>query len=55
MKKIALIFVFVLAASTAVFAQAEKPMLFRQPTMNKTDIVFSFAGDLFDPDPALTC
>src|SRR5437660_10266522 len=47
MKKIALIFVFVLAASAAIFAQADKPMLFRQPAMNKTDIVFSFAGDLW--------
>src|SRR5437764_12634420 len=33
--------------SMAGFAQAEKPMLFRQPTMNKTDIVFAFAGDLW--------
>ncbi len=47
MKGIVLILMTLLFASTAIFAQGEKPMLFRQPTMNKTDIVFSFAGDLW--------
>ena len=28
-------------------AQTDKPMLFRQPAMNSTHIVFSFAGDLW--------
>src|SRR6185295_13185713 len=47
MKKI--IFAFLIAALTSIgaIAQADKPMLFRQPTMNKTDIVFAFAGDLW--------
>jgi tricorn protease len=51
MKKIVLIILILLIASTAIFAQSggggEKPMLFRQPTMNRTDIVFVFAGDLW--------
>ena len=29
------------------FAQNSAPTLFRQPTINKTDIVFSYAGDLW--------
>jgi len=29
------------------FAQSDKPTLFRQPTMNRTDIVFVYAGDLW--------
>ena len=36
-----------LFASICVFAQTQAPMLFRQPTMNKTDIVSVFAGDLW--------
>lgn len=48
MKKIILSVLISLAASIAVFAQnADAPMLFRQPTMNKSDIVFAFAGDLW--------
>lgn len=47
MKKIILSILIVIIATIAVFAQAEKPMLFRQPTMNKTDVVFVFAGDLW--------
>ncbi len=46
MKKIILIFLIALFASTN-FAQSDKPMLFRQPTMNSTHIVFVFAGDLW--------
>ncbi len=47
MKKIFLTFLILLIASIAVFAQIDKGMLFRQPTMNKTDVVFVFAGDLW--------
>src|SRR5580765_2937120 len=47
MKKIILALLFALVTSIAGLAQADKPMLFRQPTMNKTDIVFAFAGDLW--------
>jgi tricorn protease len=48
MKRITLtILILLVVFSTAVFAQSDKPMLFRQPTMNNTHIVFSFAGDLW--------
>ena len=47
MKKIILSVLISLAASIAVFAQGDAPMLFRQPTMNRTDVVFAFAGDLW--------
>ncbi len=48
MKKIFLTVLMSLVASIAVFAQnGDKPMLFRQPTMNRTDIVFVFGGDLW--------
>ena len=47
MKKIIfVIFLFILSL-TSVFAQNDKPMLFRQPTVNKTHVVFVFAGDLW--------
>ena len=48
MKKLFLTFLILLTFSFAAFAQnSDKPMLFRQPTMNKTDIVFVFGGDLW--------
>jgi tricorn protease len=48
MKRITLtILILLVVFSAAVFAQSDKPMLFRQPTMNDTHIVFSFAGDLW--------
>ncbi|HEY8558851.1 MAG TPA: PDZ domain-containing protein [Pyrinomonadaceae bacterium] len=48
MKRIIFSFLMTIAASFAVFAQSNAaPMLFRQPTMNRTDIVFVFAGDLW--------
>jgi tricorn protease len=47
MRKIILSILISLFASIAGFAQGEKPMLFRQPTMNRSDIVFVFAGDLW--------
>ena len=49
MKKIFLVFLVLLAAFAASFGQSdgEKPTLFRQPTISKTNIVFSYAGDLW--------
>src|SRR5258705_12560544 len=47
MKKLFVVISFLFILPVFVSAQAEKPMLFRQPTMNKTDIVFTFAGDLW--------
>ncbi len=48
MKKVISSVLILLVVSIAVFAQnGDKPMLFRQPTMNKTDIVFVFGGDLW--------
>jgi tricorn protease len=47
MKRIVLVVLVLLVGVGTFFAQSDKPMLFRQPTMNKTDIVFSFAGDLW--------
>ncbi|MEP6787606.1 MAG: PDZ domain-containing protein [Acidobacteriota bacterium] len=47
MKKIILALLITLVTTIAALAQADKLMLFRQPTMNKTDIVFAFAGDLW--------
>lgn len=46
MKKIILTILITLIASVATLAQ-DKPMLFRQPTMNRTHVVFVFAGDLW--------
>jgi tricorn protease len=45
MKKLILIVAFVLSATSFVFA--ETPLLMRTPTLNKTHIVFSYAGDLW--------
>lgn len=48
MKKNTLILLIIFIAAVANYAQtSDKPMLFRQPTMNKTHIVFVFAGDLW--------
>ena len=47
MKKIYLVVLILLAAFVASFAQSEQPTLFRQPTISKTEIVFSYAGDLW--------
>jgi tricorn protease len=47
MKKFVLSVLISLVASVIGFAQNDAPMLFRQPTMNKTDVVFAFAGDLW--------
>ncbi len=47
MKNIFLTLLFLAFISVTIFAQADKPMLFRQPTVNKTHVVFVFAGDLW--------
>jgi tricorn protease len=46
MKKLTLIIALVLSVSSFVCAQ-ETPLLMRMPTLNKTHIVFSYAGDLW--------
>jgi tricorn protease len=46
MKNIFLTFLVLIFAS-ASFAQGDKPMIFRQPTVNQTHIVFVYAGDLW--------
>ena len=45
MKKFLFTFLILAIASTVVLAQADKVTLYRQPTMNRTDIVFVYAGD----------
>ena len=47
MNRISVCFLLAICFCAAVFAQTDKPMLFRQPTISKTAIVFSFAGDLW--------
>ncbi|MEZ5428375.1 MAG: PDZ domain-containing protein [Pyrinomonadaceae bacterium] len=47
MKKFILTVLISAVSSIAGLAQTSKPMLYRQPTMNKTDIVFVYAGDLW--------
>ena len=47
MKKSAFIFLVIVAVCASLFAQTDAPTLFRQPTINKTAIVFSYAGDLW--------
>ncbi len=47
MKKTILILAFLLAATSLCLGQSDKPLLMRQPTLSKTQIVFSYAGDLW--------
>ena len=47
MKKSLFIIFVLLALTSAVFAQSDKPMIFRQPTLSKDNIVFVYAGDLW--------
>ena len=47
MKKFAFVFLTMIIISLSIFAQNAAPTLFRQPTISKTDIVFSYAGDLW--------
>ena len=46
MKKLTLIVALILSATAFVCAQ-DNPLLMRTPTLNKTHIVFSYAGDLW--------
>ena len=46
MKKLILIVALILSATSFVCAQ-DNPLLMRTPTLNKTHIVFSYAGDLW--------
>src|SRR4029450_501555 len=46
MKKLILIVALILSATSFVCAQ-DTPLLMRMPTLNKTHIVFSYAGDLW--------
>lgn len=39
--------ILVLIITSAAFAQGDKPMIFRQPTVSQTHIVFVYAGDLW--------
>ena len=39
--------VFTLLSVTAWPAGAQSPLLFQKPALNKTEIVFSYAGDLW--------
>ncbi len=47
MKKLLLPFLCILLLSSAALAQANQPLLMRNPTLSKTQIVFSYAGDLW--------
>ena len=47
MRKLVFTVLFLIATSASVIAQADKVTLYRQPTMNRTDIVFVYAGDLW--------
>ncbi len=47
MKKFVFVFLITLVFCVSIFAQNDAPTLFRQPTISKTAIVFSYAGDLW--------
>jgi tricorn protease len=47
MKKAIFLLLLILAMAGVGSAQTDKPMLFRQPTLSKTQIVFAYAGDLW--------
>jgi tricorn protease len=47
MKKAIFLLLFILATASVGLAQADKPLLMRQPTLSKTQIVFVYAGDLW--------
>lgn len=47
MKKFIFAVLLMLALRAEFFAQTDKPTLFRQPTISKTQIVFSYGGDLW--------
>jgi tricorn protease len=47
MRKSLLAFLFLLASASVTFGQAEKPLLLREPTVSRTEVVFSYAGDIW--------
>jgi tricorn protease len=47
MKKIILALMLSLAAASLVYGQTNKPLLVRNPTLSRTHIAFSYAGDLW--------
>src|SRR5262249_61317993 len=47
MKKVLLPLLCILLLAAAALAQANKPLLMRDPALSKTHIVFSYAGDLW--------
>ncbi len=47
MRKCAISFVLLLAATSLAFTQTNAPLMLRRPTVNKTDIVFTYGGDLW--------
>ena len=47
MKRVSFVFALSLLAATAAFAQTDRPQLLQKPTLSRTHIVFSYAGDLW--------
>jgi tricorn protease len=47
MKKVLLPILCILLMAAAALGQSNKPLLMRNPTLSKTHIVFSYAGDLW--------
>src|SRR5678815_604335 len=47
MRKVVSLVAFLLAVELLAVAQSERPLLLRHPTVSQTQIVFSFAGDLW--------
>ena len=47
MKKLIVTLFVCLTAAVAAVGQTDKPTLFRQPSISRTDIVFSYGGDLW--------
>ncbi len=47
MKRISIILALCFCLAATAFGQGKPPLLMRTPTMNKTHIVFSYAGDLW--------
>src|SRR5262249_50264829 len=47
MKKLICAFVSVLAITAACYGQSDAPTLFQKPAVNRTHIVFVYAGDLW--------
>ncbi len=47
MKRLLFPLLCILLLTAAALAQANKPLLMRDPTLSKTQIVFSYAGDLW--------